>query len=79
MSIEYDSLYKLGFTDFIHLKEADRDGQKRMVWMQVIDNEIVTFRIVLTDNKWIIDYVSPNRYSGLFNRTEDLVEYIKSL
>jgi len=78
MEIAQEYLTKLGFTDFIHLKKSDRDGQKRMSWMNVINNEIVAVRIILIDNKWLIDYISPMSYSTRFNTLEDVVDFINS-
>lgn len=76
MEFTEEYLTKLGFTDFIHLKMADRDGQKRMSWMGVINNEIVAVRVALIDNRWLIDYISPMSYSTKFNTLEDVVDFI---
>jgi len=49
MYLDDNYFNELGFVEFIHLRKTDRDGKKRMAWMQVVNNEIITIRIALVN------------------------------
>jgi hypothetical protein len=59
MEIQEDQLRELGFSEFMHLQKSKRDLFKRLVWMQVVENEIITIRVKLVGTQWLIDYVNP--------------------
>jgi hypothetical protein len=78
MDLSYDYLQNLGFRDFIHLRRADRDGAKRMSWMQIINEEIVTIRIIFINNLWGIEYVNPNKYFKKLNTIDAVINFIST-
>lgn len=78
MNLEYNYLRELGFNDFVHLRKTERDGRKRMAWMQIIDEEILTIRIVLINNEWFVDYVNPDKHTKQIVTINDAIEFIKS-
>ncbi|MBK7883794.1 MAG: hypothetical protein IPJ81_08330 [Chitinophagaceae bacterium] len=66
IELEEKHFKELGFVNFVPLHKADYDGIKRLAWMQVFDNEIITIRITHVNNDWIIDYVSPEKYNSKY-------------
>jgi len=78
MEIKENYLRELGFTDFVHLQVAERDEKERMAWMQVVNDEIIMIRVVLINNKWVVEYVSPDKYSSDLTTINDVIKFIKS-
>jgi hypothetical protein len=78
-SFEDGYLREMGFTDFIHLRKTQRDRIKRMAWMQIVNEEIVTLRIAFVNKKWVIDYISPEKYIKKLETINEAIKFITYL
>jgi hypothetical protein len=62
---EAQAFVHAGFTDFVHVDPNRRDGKKRLAWTRVLQQEIVTVRLVAEAAGWRVEYVSPEATEAL--------------
>ena len=80
MNISEDYLKELGFVGgFVHLRKEDRDGKERLNWFGIVNDKIVTIRLVLHENNWEIDYLSPKDELNKLTDINDVVNYIETV
>jgi hypothetical protein len=49
---EAQAFLHAGFTDFVHVDPKRRAGKKRLTWTRVLQQEIVTVRLVADATGW---------------------------
>lgn len=76
MKITYDYLKEIGFRDFSFLNAEENDANVRLCWMGIINDEIITIRIVLINDVWSIDYISPKKHSNELNNLKLVIEFL---
>lgn len=54
-----EALYGAGFTEFVHLRRNEPEGQKWLTWTGVRHAHLSTIRVVANATGWQVDYVSP--------------------
>jgi hypothetical protein len=52
-----EALRHADFIAFVHLNPQQRDGKERLTWTGVVQEELVTVRVVTETTGWQVDYV----------------------
>ncbi|GAA3937220.1 hypothetical protein GO495_12080 [Chitinophaga oryziterrae] len=53
--IEEKDLEYLGFVGFEHLSKDKRDGKRRLTWVGVLNDDLLTLLIVRIEDRWEIE------------------------
>ena len=69
-------LKALGFVNFKHPSPSDRDDKKRLCWLQIVNWEIVTIRVVYSNNGWVPDYIKPEKYLEKLQTLEAIISFV---
>lgn len=48
----------LGFRAFDFLRKEDRDGLKRLSWSGLLENHLLTVRLINKSDEWQVDYLN---------------------